>query len=130
MIVVAVLGALFGLIPNLMSTGGSGLLRIHAIIGWLPGAALWLWMAMANRAGKRWARITVTVLFGFGALGGISIWLVLAHEGAFSASAYPATTGRYLLVGLVSMLLDLTAIVLLWTRQSSDYYAAVSASRY
>lgn len=115
-----------GVIPSLMSIGSSGLFVLDGIIGWVPGAALWWWMAWANREGKSWGRIAATVFFGISALGGSSAWLVLGHRGAFSVSAWAATTGLYLVVSIVFLLLGLTAIVLLWTRKSSDYYAAMS----
>jgi hypothetical protein len=117
-----------GVIPSLMSGGGSGLfMGLNGIIGSAPGAALWWWMALANKAGNRWARTTATVYFGINALGGIIAWLEVAHLGAFSASAFAATTGFYLVVGLGVLLLGLTTIVLLWRRESSDYYDAMSA---
>jgi hypothetical protein len=124
---IAVLG--LGFIPSLMSTGGSGLglyAGLNGIIGSVPFAALWWWMASANKTGQRWARTTATVFFGINALGGAAVWLELEQRGAFSASAFAATTGFYLVVSLVFLLLGLTAIVLLWTRKSSDYYDAMS----
>ena len=119
-----------GVIPSLMSIGGSGLNVLAGIIGSAPGAALWWWIASANRAGNRWARTAATVFFGVNAVGGSVAWLVFANHGAFSASAFAATTGLYLVASLVFLLLGLTAIVLMWTKKSSDYYAARSASRY
>jgi hypothetical protein len=120
-------------VPVLLSIVGSGLNGLHVglsgFIGSVPGAALWLWLALANKAGKRWARITATLWFGINALGAASVWLGLGHVGALSASALAATTGFYLVVSLVSLLLGLTSIVLLWTRKSSDYYDAMSAFR-
>ena len=124
-------GLLVVIIPIWMSVGGGGLLGgLRGIIGSATGAALWWWMAVHNRAGERWARTTATVWFGISAFGGISAWLMLAHQGAFSAPAFAATTGFSLVVSLVTLLLGLTTIMLLWTRKSSDYYAAMSASRY
>src|SRR5262245_59470028 len=38
----------------------------------LLGIGLWLWMAWANRSGKKWARIVATVLFGIDTLGLLS----------------------------------------------------------
>jgi len=129
MIVSAALDGLSA-IPSLMSFGGSGLNGLNGIIGSATGAALWWWMALANRAGKRWGRTAATVYFGLNALGGSIGWLVLAHHGAFSASAFAATTGFALVVSLVFWLLGLTTIVLMWRRESSDYYDAMSVSRY
>jgi hypothetical protein len=119
-------------VPILMSIGGRGLNGLYTgltgLIGSVPGAALWWLLALANKAGKRWARIAATVLFGINVLGGAWVWL--RFGGAFSASAFEATTGFYLVVGLVFLLLGLPAIVLLWTRKSSDYFDAMSAYRY
>lgn len=52
-------------------------------------------MAVSNRAGKNWARITSTVFFG-----------------------------------LDCLVLGLGAIILLWRKESSAYFAAMSASTY
>jgi hypothetical protein len=117
-------------VPLLLSIVNSGLNGLYAgLSGFIyraPGAALWLWMAQANKAGKRWARITATVLFGINALVGAWVWLELGHGAAFSALAIVGTTGFYLVVSLVFFLLGVTEIVLLWTRKSSDYYDAMS----
>jgi hypothetical protein len=119
-----------GVIRGLISMGSPGLLGLNGIIGSAIGAALWWWLAMANRAGKRWARTTATVLVGINALTGIYSWLAVAHWGAFSASAFAATTGFALVLSLGVLLLGLATIALLWTRRSSEYFAARSGSGY
>ncbi len=79
----------------------------------LAGVGLWLWMAATNKKGKSWARIVATVfgglnivytLFGLGANGGIS-----------------------LVFSLISVALAGAILWLLYRKDSSEYYAAVSA---
>src|SRR3984893_12569406 len=82
-----------------------------AVILGLLGVGLWIWMASANKAGKNWARITSTVLFGLDTLG------LLASFG-------PAEPLLGRLVSLVVWLIGLGAIVMLWRKESSGYFAA------
>ncbi len=80
-----------------------------AIISGVVGIALWLWMARANGQGRSWARILSTVLFG------------LATLDLFGVVSQPKT-----LLGLVfpvlTWLLGLGAVVLLWRKQSSEFF--------
>src|SRR5216683_4855027 len=69
-----------------------GLVVIEVII-WVVTMGLWLWMAVKNRVGRGWARITATVLFG-------------------------------LLLFLLMWLIGLGAILMLWRKESSAYFAA------
>ena len=41
---------------------------VLAVAFGLIGIGLWVWMALANKAGKNWARITATVFFGLDTL--------------------------------------------------------------
>jgi hypothetical protein len=82
----------------------------------LIGVALWLWMAWANGRGRSWARIVATVLFGLSAVS----FLV-----SFSQPQPVLTT----VLGVVNLVLGAAIMVLLWKRESSDYYAAVSGRR-
>src|SRR5260370_42451908 len=54
-------------LPHFLSTrvhsAAMGLVVIEVII-WVVTMGLWLWMAVKNRVGRGWARITATVLFG------------------------------------------------------------------
>ena len=113
-------------IPSLMSIEGSGIFGLYGIIQSAPGAVLWWWISRYNRAGEGWARTIATVMFGIQAVAGISGWLFILH--GISASAFPALitgpTGFALGFSVSVLLLGLTTIVLLWTRKSSDYYAA------
>jgi hypothetical protein len=88
------------------------------IIGGLIGAALWVWMAQANKAGKSWARIVSTVLF---AIETISV---------LAGAAAVASGGAARIYGIVVWLIGLAAVILLWQRQSTAYFKSSSAPRY
>ena len=83
------------------------------VVGGLIGAGLWLWMAWANKRGRSWARIVSTVFFAIATLGLI---------GSFAQ----ANTIASRIITIVGWAIGLAALVFLWQRQSSDYYAAVS----
>jgi hypothetical protein len=91
-----------------------------AIVVGLITVGLWIWMAQSNKAGKNWARIVSTVLFGLSTLSVLS----------GLASAGVATGGVARIYGIVVWLIGLAAIVLLWRRQSSEYFKSASAPRY
>jgi hypothetical protein len=76
----------------------------------LIGIGLWLWMARANGAGKSWARVVASVLFGLNTLD------------LLSGVARPNAIGTKIFV-ILGWLVGLGAAVLLWRRESSDYYA-------
>ena len=80
------------------------------IVSGLLGAALWLWMARANKAGKSWARIVATVLFAIDTLN------VALGTAAVSGG------GVTRLYALVVWLIGLGAVLLLWQRRSSEYF--------
>jgi len=82
------------------------------IAGGLIGAALWFWMAHSCRAGKSWARIVSTVLFGIDTL-----------SMAVGASAL-AGGGLTRFYGLITWAIGLVTVVLLWQRSSSGYFRA------
>ena len=82
-----------------------------AVILGLLGIGLWIWMASANKAGKNWARITATVFFGLNTLG-------------LLASFVQAETLLGRLITLVIWLIGLGAILMLWRKESSEYFAA------
>jgi hypothetical protein len=100
--------------PNLtqaqLHTAQNAAIGLAIVLG-LLGIGLWIWMARANLAGKNWARITSTVFFGLDTLG------VLASLGQ----------GEPLLSRLISIvvwLIGLGAILMLWRKESSQYFAA------
>jgi hypothetical protein len=80
----------------------------------LIGIALWLWMASANRAGKNWARITSTVFFGLETLSLL----------AGFRQAEPVMTR---VVSILIWLIGLGAVLLLWRRESSEFFTASRA---
>jgi len=82
----------------------------------LISIGLWVWMALMNKAGKSWARIVATVLFGLDTL---FLLLGVARAGAAASS----------LVSILIWLIGLGAVILLWRKDSSEYMAAQSAPR-
>jgi hypothetical protein len=87
-----------------------------AIIFGLIGIGLWLWMAYANKAGKNWARITATVFFGLDTLSVLTSF----------RQAEPILSR---LITILIWLIGLGAIILLYQRESSAYYAASKSPR-
>jgi hypothetical protein len=79
-----------------------------AVISGAVGAVLWLWMARANGQGKNWARITSSVFFG------------LATISLFSVLNDPSVLG--VIFAVLLWVVGLGAIILLWRRESSDFY--------
>jgi hypothetical protein len=83
-----------------------------AIVSGLVGVGLWLWMSRANRAGKNWARVFSTVLFG------------LASLDLFGVFSQPKTA-LGLIFPLLTWLIGLGVIVLLWRPDSSRFFKPV-----
>jgi hypothetical protein len=79
------------------------------IIGGLIAAGLWLWMAQMNKAGKSWARILSTVLFGIDTLSLVA------------GAVAPGGSGTRI-YGIVVWLVGLVAIIFLWRRESTAYF--------
>jgi hypothetical protein len=77
----------------------------------LVGVALWIVMARTNAAGRGWARITGTVLFGLNTL------LLLTALRRLGAGL-----GLGLAFDVVGWLIGLAAVILLWRRESSAYF--------
>jgi hypothetical protein len=80
--------------------------------------ALWLVIAQACRQGRKWARITGTVLFGLDTLGLLS---VVANS--------TAGFGPVKLLTVAGWLIGCAAVVYLWQRPSSTFFAT-RASRH
>jgi Protein kinase domain len=78
--------------------------------------ALWLGIARACRNGKSWARVTGTVLFGLHTLGFLGV-LVNSHPGI----------GLTKVLTTLSWLIACGAVVFLWQRPSSAFFATASA---
>jgi len=82
----------------------------------LISIGLWVWMALMNKAGKSWARIVGTVLFGLDTL---FLLLGLARAGAAAGT----------LASILTWLIGLGAVIYLWRKDASEYFAAHSAPR-
>jgi hypothetical protein len=77
----------------------------------LISIGLWLWMALMNKAGKSWARIVATVLFGLDTL---FLLLGVARSGAAAGT----------LVSILTWLIGLGAVIYLWRKDASAYFSA------
>lgn len=89
---------------------------ITAVVFGLLGVGLWLWMASANGQGKSWARILSSVFF---AISTLSFVMGLGQPSAMLSRV----------VSALMWLLSAYIIFLLYKRESSDYYAAMSRPR-
>ena len=81
-----------------------------AVVESLIAIGLWLLMAWGNKNGQSWARIVATVLFGLNTL-----FLLL--------SFVRATVSISLAFSVLVWLIGLGAIVMLWRKESSQYFA-------
>lgn len=101
------------LTPDELDTAVNVAVAVNIVIS-LVVIGLWLWMAWANRRGRRWARTVATVL---GALNVV-----------FTALSFAAGQLAPLAVvsGMVSVALAVVIIVLLYREESSRYYEAMS----
>ena len=89
---------------------------VIAAVESLIAIGLWLLMAWGNKNGQRWARIVATVLFGLNTL-----FLLL--------SFVRATVSVSLAFSVLVWLIGLGAIVLLWRKESSQFFAAATPRR-
>ena len=89
---------------------------VGSVVIGVIGIALWVWMALMNKAGKAWARIVATVLFGLDTL---FLLLGVARAGAAAGT----------LVSILTWLIGLGAVIFLWRRDSSEYFTASSTPR-
>lgn len=94
----------------------TGVTVVFAIIIAIVGAGLWVWMALAHKAGQGWARIVATV---FACLGLIS---------TLSAFARP-TNGLSIVLIIIQLLVIIAAGVLMWMKPNSEYIAAKTAQK-
>lgn len=135
---VTVLNGLFGILLVLVgpavliaANGGKPLTssqRTGAIVSdvlfTVVEAAVWVWMARANRSGHTWARIAASVLFAF------STYYLYGAVNSLRAG------GTITVADIVSFVLEvaqwlcgLGAIALIWRGESSTYFRARSARR-
>ena len=100
--------------PDVSGMAGGVIIAI-LLIGIVIPILLWLWMAWKCKAGRPWARILSTVLFGLGTLA--------------TLLSMASTSGFWALLGMIGgWLAGAGATILLWQRSSSWYFAA--APRY
>ena len=83
---------------------------VFTIVILLIAIGLWIWTARASAAGRSYARITGSVFFGLNTL---NVLLQLARPHASVA----------LLVILLVWLAGLGAVIMLWRRESGDYFS-------
>jgi hypothetical protein len=77
----------------------------------LVGVALWIVMARTNAAGRNWARIVASVLFGVNTIG-LLLGLRRLSTGL----------GIGVVLDVVGWLIGLGAIIFLWRKESSTYF--------
>ena len=91
-------------------------LVVAAIVEALITLGLWLLMAWANRSGQVWGRMVATILFVANTIG-----LLLAFlRGADAVN---------LVFAVLVWLIGLGAIVLLWRKESSQFFATATPRR-
>lgn len=88
-----------------------------AVVVGLISVGLWVLMAVMNRKGKTWARITATVLAG------LNILFTLA---AITGAAGASPTTLTLLLSVVSLVLAGVIVYLLWQRPASEWFDAMT----
>jgi hypothetical protein len=90
-----------------ISQAADGVRVVYVIVG-LIAAVVWLWLARSSLAGRNWARITGTVLFGLATIENLDLF-------AFKTSLLVH------LFGLLVWLVGLGAVIFLWRRDSTAY---------
>ena len=115
------------------------LILVTVIAGGIVAVLIWLWLAWKNRAGRNWARVVATVFFALSCLGLPELLTgghlstvpsaLTAADGTAIAVSPLAMPAWLIAAGVVNWLLGLAIIILLWQRDASRYYEAVSLSR-
>jgi Protein kinase domain len=100
-----------GVSPNTVHTVTAFNVSLAVLFG-LAGTALWLWMAHANSRGRSWARVLSSVLFAV---------LTVTLPFTFIQVSYVLPR----ITTLAQWGLAVAALVLLWVRPSSAYFAAM-----
>jgi hypothetical protein len=96
-------------VPGAVVMTATVVTTVIALISIVVPVLLWLWMAWKCKAGRPWARIVSTVLFGLATLA--------------TLLSLVTTTGFWELLGMITgWLAGLGATILLWQRSSSRYF--------
>jgi hypothetical protein len=98
--------------PNTATVHSASSLVAGIITGIIFGG-LWLWMAWKTGAGRNWARVLSSVFFGFACLQLIGGMTSLATSGTILA----------FIVILAGWGVGLAALIQLWQRESSEFFA-------
>jgi hypothetical protein len=93
-----------------------------AVLEGLAQAALWLWMAWKTGTGRAWARVLSTVFYG---LLCVQFVLGLTFFAVSHGTGHPAV----LVVILVQWGVGLAALIHLWRRESSDFFASAKQAQ-
>jgi hypothetical protein len=93
---------------------------VSGLISGIIAAGLWLWMAWKTGAGRNWARVLSTVFFGFACLQLI---------GGIAGAAGPDHTVLAFVFLLAEWAVGLTALIAVWKRESSDFFAFAKQAR-
>ncbi|HEV2636813.1 MAG TPA: hypothetical protein VGX23_16795 [Actinocrinis sp.] len=105
---------------------GVGTLDGLGIFGGAIDLGLWVWMALANRAGHNWARITGTVFFGITSLGTVFSVISLFALGDLNRSAGlhtdHGTEVGSVIFSVITWLVGLYATVMMWHKTASAFY--------
>ena len=89
-----------------------------AVAGGLIGAGLWLWMALATRAGHDYARTVSSVFFGIGVLSSLS---------SLINSWVPVISK---ISSVVTLVVGLLAIIFVWRSESGPYFRRAPGPQY
>jgi hypothetical protein len=99
---------------------------VTCVLGIVIDGGLWLWMIMANKGGKSWARVLSTIFFGIASLSFLFFILVATT----TLRIWDTPAGAFgTLIEVALFVCELMAIIKLWSKDSSAYYAAVTAAR-
>lgn len=100
-----------------MIDAGYAVAIVFLVLFGLVGAVLWAWMAWKNGQGRSWARVVATV---FAALNVLGVLFTGTGAGVDTVS---------LVLSLAGVVIAIVVLVLLWRKESSEFYAAADASR-
>jgi len=93
-----------------------------AVFSGVVSILLWLWMAWMNHQGRKWARIVATILAAFSLFSAPVSWAQSSANGMQVSAAQ-------IILPLLTMIAGIGAVVLIWLRPSSEYYAFQSRQR-